>query len=352
MRRIIAVLITLLLALMAAPVFAAPGSPTPLRAGEFSSREAVLAWINGYRLKRDFAHVSDAMHALSTLGVFRDPENAGAFVGFLAGVLAVNPEKADDLIGKLLPLPENDQWVIVQAIAYSGLADWKALLAKFAPRMPTRRLMIHKYLAGQLPTLDQAGFEKSPGAFAKLRDVFTFGDKPADKKVVLVPTPMLLDVLWGYYFATGAYSPAISRIIALVSWSKDRDDVDRLTLGGMAKYTLAANAAHDAKLLGMLKGVAKHYPKEMKASLDEVIEAAETVDIARLRREANAAIDELKRKGPGYKRDVSFWGQVGEGALALGCIGAAAVGQVEFGIPCVVGGALGSAGLRMWDAQK
>ena len=356
MRRIIVVLmtlsITLMVTLLAAPAFAAPGSTAPLRPGEFSTREAVLGWINAYRVKRDFAHVADAMHASSTLGVFRDPENAGAFVGFLAGVLAANPEKADDLVGKLLVLSANDQWVIVQAIAYSGLPDWKALLAKFAPRMPTRQLMIQKYLAGQLPTLDQAGFEKSPGAFAKLRDVFTFGDKPADKKVVLVPTPMLLDVLWGYYCATGAYSPAISRIIALMSWSKDRDDVDRLTLGGMAKYTLAANAARDARLLAMLKGVAKHYPTEMKASLDEIIEAAETVDIARLRREANAAIDELKRKGPGYRRDVSFWGQVGEGALALGCIGAAAVGQVEFGIPCVVGGALGSAGLRMWDAQK
>jgi len=29
-----------------------------------------------------------------------------------------------------------------------------------------------------------------------------------------------------------------------------------------------------------------------------------------------------------------------------------ALGQIEFGIPCVVGGALGSAGLRLWDAQK
>ena len=101
----------------------------------------------------------------------------------------------------------------------------------------------------------------------------------------------------------------------------------------------------------ILKGVAKHYPKEMKGRLDEVIEAAETVDLARLRKEATAAIDELKRKGPGYRRDISFWGQVGQGALALGCIGAAAVGQVEFGIPCVVGGALSSAGLRMWEQK-
>jgi hypothetical protein len=167
-----------------------------------------------------------------------------------------------------------------------------------------------------------------------------------------MPSPALLDLLWGYYCATGAFNPAISDIIALLSWSHDRDDVDKLTLGGMAKYTLAANAARDAKLLAMLKAVGKYYPKNVKASLDEVTLAAETVDLARLRKEALASIDELKRKGPGSKRDVSLWGQIGEGALALGCIGAAAAGQIEFGIPCVVGGAVSSAGLHYWDSQN
>jgi len=35
-----------------------------------------------------------------------------------------------------------------------------------------------------------------------------------------------------------------------------------------------------------------------------------------------AVVQELKRKGPGYKRDISFWGQVGEGAISLGCVAA------------------------------
>ena len=56
--------------------------------------------------------------------------------------------------------------MIVQAIAYSGRADWKDLLARFAPRIPTRQLMIQKYLDGRLPTRDsilvvsgRAGYE-------------------------------------------------------------------------------------------------------------------------------------------------------------------------------------------------
>ncbi|MEA3021211.1 MAG: hypothetical protein QOK01_63 [Alphaproteobacteria bacterium] len=329
-----------------------PSRAAPLRPGELGSREAILGWMNGYRAKREPAHVPEAVQAMSKLGLLKDSENAGVFVGFMAGIIGTNPGQAEVLIGKMFPLPPEDQWALVQAIAYSGLPDWKGVLGRVADRMPSRSLMIGKYLKGELATLDQAGFEKNPGAFAKLGGYLGLDGKPKEKKAVLAPSPALLDLLWGYYCATGEFNPAVSRLITLLSWSTDRDDVDKLTLGGMAKYTLAANAARDPKLLAMLKSVAKHYPKDMKAHLDEVIEAAETVDFARLRKNALASIEELKRKGPGSKRDISFWGQVGEGTLALGCIAAAALGQVEFGIPCVVGGAMTSAGLRFWDPQK
>ncbi len=329
-----------------------PSRAAPLRAGELGSREAILGWMNGYRTKREPGHVPEAVQAMSKLGLLKDSENAGVFVGFMAGVIGTNPGQAEVLIGKMFPLPPEDQWALVQAIAYSGLPDWKGVLGRVADRMPSRSLMIGKYLKGELATLDQAGFEKTPGAFDKLGGYLGLDGKPKEKKAVLAPSPALLDLLWGYYCATGEFNPAVSRLIALLSWSTDRDDVDKLTLGGMAKYTLAANAARDPKLLAMLKSVAKHYPKDLKAHLDEVIEAAETVDFGRLRKSALASIEELKRKGPGSKRDISFWGQVGEGTLALGCIAAAALGQVEFGIPCVVGGAMTSAGLRFWDPQK
>ncbi len=335
----------------AAFIVAAPAAASALRPGELGTREAVLGWINGYRAHRDLGHVPEAVQAMSRLGVFKDSENSGAFVGFMAGVLAANPARAESLIGRMLPLPPEDQWAVVQAIAYSGLPNWKILLRGAADKLAARRFMIDKYLAGELPTLDQAGFTKQPGTFEKLGGYLGLGDKPA-KRTVLEPNPGLLDVLWGYYCATGTFNPAISRIIALMSWSKERDDVDKLTLGSMAKYTLASNAARDPKLLGMLKSVAKDYSKDVKKDLDEVIVAAETVDLARLHKQALAAIEELKRKGPGYKRDVSLWGQIGQGALALGCIGAAAAGQIEFGIPCVVGGAVGSAGLHYWETQQ
>jgi hypothetical protein len=219
--------------------------------------------------------------------------------------------------------------------------------------MPGRQVMIEKFLAGKLATLDQAPIEKDPTFGDKLREQFRLAKyftKPS-QDVSLQLTPDVLDTLWGYYFATGSYRP-LSRIILMLRWSKERDKIELLTLGSMAKYTLAINAARNPGLLAQLKWSATQQPKPIAKVLNEVIEAAETAETGRLRSEALALIEELKTKGPGYKRDLSLWGQVGEGALAVGCIVAAVAGQVEFGVPCVVGGVATSAALHLWDGQK
>jgi len=152
-------------------------------------------------------------------------------------------------------------------------------------------------------------------------------------------------VLWGYYLATGGYAP-IEHMIKLLPLADDKDNVDNLTTGSAAKFTLASNAVRDAELLAMLKWSVKSQPKEVAAILDDVIQTAETVDTVHMRKESLAAIEELKEKGPNSKRELSGWGQVGSGALSMGCVVAAATGQIELGIPCVIGGAAYTAGLQ------
>jgi hypothetical protein len=314
----------------------------PPKAVEFYSTDAVLRWVNAYRAKPDPAAVPAVMRALSRLGGLQDTERAGVYVGFLAGVIGANPAIADDIIDKTLALPREDRWIVVRAIAYSGRADWQDLLRQYADRLPERRAMIDKYLAGKSPTLDQLVIAPSPGAFERLREHVridaVWGKR--ERKAQLEPSADVLDILWGYYFATGSYGP-IMRIVAMLPWSADDDDVERLTLGSMAKYTLASNAMRDAELLMLLKGTSKarNQPKATVAALNEVTEAAETVELARIRKQALAAVDELRRKGPAYRRSASWWGFVTQSAVAGGCIAAAATGHVEFGLPCVIGGA-------------
>jgi hypothetical protein len=356
MGRLAVILIALLLpaSLCAAPASTSRVSAAPVRLQEQASKDIILGWINTYRINPDPDRVPVAIHGLSRLGLLSDPEGSGVYVGFLAGVLAANPAKAEALIVKMLPLRSEHHWAIVRAVAYSGLPEWQALLRRVADRMPERRVMIEKLVAGKLPTLDHAQIEKDETFGEKLRGQFTivkYFHKPAPE-LTLDLTPDLLDTLWGYYYATGNYRP-LARIIVMLRWSKDRDAIEKLTLGNMAKYTLAINAARNPDILKVLKWAATQpQPAGVEPVLKEVIEAAETFETAKLRNAALAAIDELRRKGPGFKRDLSLWGQVGEGALAIGCIAAAVAGQVEFGIPCVVGGVATSAALRLFDAPK
>ncbi len=327
-----------------------------LRTIDLMTPESILRWINGYRQKPDPASVPDIVKALSRMAAFKDPESSGPYIGFIAGVIGSNPERAEELIGKMFPLPEENHWVIVRAIAYSAHPDWKHLLRVYAAKMPTRGVMITGYLRNQSPTLFQVAPHRSETTGQKFRSYFSydtyFGDgKKKGPRYEIEPSPELLDTFWGYYFASGRYRP-ISRIVGMLSYSNDPNNVELLTLGNMAKFTLASNAVRDMKLLAMLRQAhAGKLPKPIAEPLKDVIVAAENVETGRLRKEALASIDELRRKGPQSRRELSKWGNIGIGALSLGCIGAAATGQIYLGLPCVVGGALASGGLKYYESQ-
>src|SRR5260221_6438578 len=139
-----------------------------------ASLNVVQQWIYNYRAKPDYAHVPAAVRVLFHAQSFREPENSGIYLGFIAGAIGSNPAKAEQLVNSFFPLPPEDEWVIVRAIAFSGLPDWRNLLRRIAPRMPGRKVMIDSYLAGTLPTLTAIPLEDAaPGMLDKLRSVLT-----------------------------------------------------------------------------------------------------------------------------------------------------------------------------------
>jgi hypothetical protein len=126
MRTVIAALTALGLAMLAlvGPVVGA--APDHI---EFTSLDAVTRWISNYRAKPEPLRLPAAVRTLSQLGTFKDPESSGVYVGFIAGVISANPDKAEDLIGKMFPMAAPDQWAIVRAIAYSGIPNGKICCA-------------------------------------------------------------------------------------------------------------------------------------------------------------------------------------------------------------------------------
>lgn len=322
-----------------------------------ASLGVVQQWIYNYRAKPDYMHVPAAVRVLFHSQAFKEPENAGIYLGFVAGAIGSNAAKAEQLVDSFFPVPPENEWVIVRAVAYSGLPDWRNLLRHIAPKMPARRVMIDSYLNGTLPTLTEIPLEETkPGVMDKLRNTLTRNpfakeEKKLDIKLTFATNQDLLDTLWGYYFATGSHVPVL-RIMQMLPWSKSRDTVDKLTIGSMARYTLASYAVRDADLREFLRGELPRQPEAVKAPLAEVIQAADTVQLGPVRRDALAAVEELKTRGSDSRRNLDFWGQVGVGAVALGCVSAAALGAVAVGIPCVIGGSASQGLLSFWEKQQ
>lgn len=315
-RAISAFLAVAMAALCSSHAIAKPPKEKPPQ--PFAKAEELLAWINGYRLNPEPKRLPAAIKAMQQSGVTKDMDQAGVYIGFTAGVIGSNPEEAETLIASCFPLPPADQVLLIKAIAYSGLADWKELLIKFVERMPARKVLIDKYL---------------------------FANKPVLADLPMGDDSTTIDINWGYYFATGSEAP-VRRIVSALAWTLDRNEIEKLTIGAMAKWTLAQNASRDADLLAMLKSIAPEEKAEVRAPLHEVIEGAETLELAKIRKQAMASIEELRAKGPENVRNYNWWGQAGQTVLALGCVAAGALGQVQFGIPCVVGGAASTAALK------
>jgi hypothetical protein len=290
----------------------------------FRSAQAIGRWIPNYRSKPEPKQLPALVQALAALGLLADQDNSGLYLGFIGGVLAANPNEAQALVAKMFPLPPEHHAAVIKAIAYSGLPGWKDLLRANAERMPSRVVLIDRFVTGRIPAL-------------------------ADLQLDAGPVP--LDVLWGQYFATGSLEP-ILRIVSVLKWAKNVDDVERLTIGSMVKWTLATNASRDVDLIRLLKTAMTFETKDVQAQLADVLLAAETGETAKIRKEALSAIDQLKAKGPASTRNAQWWGQAGQTALALGCVAASALGAgATIGIPCVIGGAASGAALKLAAPQ-
>src|SRR3977135_144482 len=103
-----------------------------------ASLGVVQQWIYNYRAKPDYAHVPAAVRVLFHSQTFKEPENAGIYLGFVAGASGSDPAKAEQLVNSLFPIPPEDEWVIVRAVAYSGVPDWRGPLRRGAAQKPRR----------------------------------------------------------------------------------------------------------------------------------------------------------------------------------------------------------------------
>ena len=146
-----------------------------------------------------------------------------------------------------------------------------------------RKVVIEHYLYGKLPVLR---------------------DLPLD-------SPIAVDANWGYYFATGSSEP-IQRLVRTLAWSREKNNVEQLTIGSMVKWTLAQNASRDLDLLGYLKTSLPHQPEHGRSAAQGHHRVrAETFELAHIRKDALDSIENLKMKGPESRAQLQLVGTGG-----------------------------------------
>ncbi|WP_159079826.1 hypothetical protein [Methyloceanibacter sp. wino2] len=313
----------------ATPGYDAPSNP-PAGPPEFASAERLLDWVSNYRDKPEYWKVPAAVHAMRDHRLFTDEEQRWFCIGFIAGVLGTNPKDGPGLIPQMFPMPPKEQEVIIRAIAYSGRPDWQDLLVKNADRMPLRKPLIDDLLNERRPTLQ--AMELDTGGTTAVY------------------------ALWGYYVASGQYEP-VMRIMQALQWSKgaqksgffeklasgwgkDANNVEKVTTGGTAKWTLASYAERDRDLIDLYRAELVNQPEEIAGPLKDVIEAASLFEAEKIRKEQYGAIEDAERQQLTADAGMSKGWTAGSIAIATGCMAATALGQAQIAVPCVIGGAL------------
>jgi len=322
------------------PVLASP-EPEPIEPqrseGSFSTPERLVDWVYNYHAHPTPWRVPAAVRAMRELGLFTDEEKGSFCTGFIAGVLGANPKDGPALVGKMLPMPDKDQAVLIRAIAYSGRPDWRELLTKYKDRMALRQPLIDSYLSGKAKTLMEVDLSDGPSV------VYT---------------------LWGYYVATGQYEPVV-RIMQALRWSKNKNDgnfslkkifsnwrndpsaVDKISTGATAKWTLASYAERNRDLLSLYRAEYERQPKEIAQPLRDVIMSAELFESEKIRKDQFGAIEDAQKMKATNEAGMSKAATAGSIAIATGCVAASALGQIYIAVPCVIGGALYTGAMKL-----
>lgn len=195
-------------------------SPVKLHAADEKTPANGDDWLTFYYRNPRPDQLIAQLKAWSAEGTLQDSNARAPLLGFLSQVFHQNPQQLQDWYLQTRSLPAKDQELITMALWMSDSAESKALLKKEMPK-----------------------------AFA--------GKTPPDILQLKLDSPSTLDLLWGYYFATGE-SKVLRRIIEMFRYADAPQKLEGIpegrtplytTLPHAAKWSISSNARQHPKVL-------------------------------------------------------------------------------------------------------
>lgn len=220
-----------------------PERHSPEAGSRFQSQKEVSQWLTFYYQKPEPDRLSDFITYMSMTGALDNPNTLPPIFGFLSGTFRNNPNRVSSWVNQLSYLKEQHLGVVVLGLWYAALPNSQKMAYAIIEKHPKLKPNLEFLYKGAPMTIEQIPLEQGP---------------------------WVLDALWGSFMATGSSTP-VERIITTLPWSDVKGDINRLLVGGSARWSLTSNAVQHKRVLEICEGVAKTQSTEVAAKLGEVI---------------------------------------------------------------------------------
>jgi hypothetical protein len=213
----------------------------------FADLDAVDTWMAHYHLAPEPARLSQAIDTLVALAALDEPARLRPAAAFVAALMAEDEGLVAVLSDRIAEAPAAKQHLLAEAIALSGLPQWRRLLTLLKRQIPARALEIETLLA-------------EPDTRATLQLAFD-------------EAGVVLDMVVAHFMASGSEAAAL-RLLAALAGSLDDSDPVAASTGHKAKAALALRAASDPRLLDLARREAGRQPEPLAGLLHEVVAVA------------------------------------------------------------------------------
>jgi hypothetical protein len=212
----------------------------------FAELAAVESFLAHYHLKPEPERVAPAIDALVALGGLEEEARLLPAAAFLAGLMTEDEGLAARLSETIAEAPPVKQRLLAQAIALSGLPQWRRQLTLLKRMVPARALEIETLLA--VP------------------------ETRATLSLAYDEAGVVLDMVMAHFMASS--EAAGLRLMAALAGSLDESDPAAASTGHKAKAALALRAASDPRLLELARHEAGRQPEPLAGLLREVVASA------------------------------------------------------------------------------
>lgn len=218
---------------------------TPTFAG-FQSQEDISKWLTFYYQTPDPARIPEAIEYMSQSGMLNKKNAIAPIFGFIAGAFKNNPDRVGEWVEMLNSVKEEHLGAVVLGLWYANLPESQALAYT----------MLDKH-----PSLNSE--------FAFLRE----GSPMSVEEIPLEQGPWVLDALWGNFLATGKKEP-VERIMAALPWIDIKGNINKLMIGGAARWSLISNAVQHDRVFEFCQTSIATQPQDVIPKLREVLDNA------------------------------------------------------------------------------